>query len=101
VIYPGHYRKGKAMFSGTDEPECPQRRRAISSSTVAAVTPVSLPACADDARRREATKSVTRVTIHAIANGAALAGRAPLRVATQTCGETKGATDWAHTIAVN
>jgi hypothetical protein len=89
------------MFSGTDEPECPQRRRAISSSTVTAVTPVSLPACADDAPRREATKAVTHATIHAIANGVAPVGRAPLSAATQTSGETKGATDWAHSIAVN
>jgi hypothetical protein len=89
------------MFSGTDEPECPQRRRVILSSTVAAVTPLSLPACADDAPRREATKAVTHATIHAIANGAAPVGRAPLLAATQTRGETKGATDWADSIAVH
>lgn len=89
------------MFSGTDEPECPQRRRAISSSTVTAVTPVSLPACADEAPRREATKAATHATIHAIANGAAQVGRTPLSAATQTSGGTKGATDWAHSIAVN
>jgi len=89
------------MFSGTDEPECPQRRPVISSRTVAAVTPVRLPACADDAPRPAATKAATQVTIHAIADGAAPVGRAPLSAATQTSGETKGATDWAHSIAVN
>ena len=88
------------MFSGTDEPECPQRR-VILSSTVAAVTPVRLPACADDAPRREASKAVTHATIHAIALGAAPVGRAPLPAATQTSGETKGATDCANSIAVN
>jgi hypothetical protein len=88
------------MFSGTDEPECPQRRRAISSSNVAAVTPVRLPACADNAPRREATKAVTHATIHAIANGAAPVGRAPFPAATQTRGETKG-TDWANSIAAH
>jgi hypothetical protein len=89
------------MFSGTDEPECPQRRRVILSSTVAAVRRVRLPACAEDAPRREATKAVTHATIHAIALGAPPVGRAPLPAATQTSGETKGATDWAHSIAVN
>jgi hypothetical protein len=89
------------MFSGTDEPECPQRRRVILSSTVAAVTPVRLPACADDAPRREATKAVTHATIHAIALGAPPVGRAPLPAATQTSGETKGAADWANSIAMN
>jgi hypothetical protein len=89
------------MFSGTDEPECPQRRRASLSNTVAAVTPAPLPACADDGPGREATKAVTHATIHAIANGAAPVGRAPLPAATQTSGETKGATDWANSIAVN
>jgi hypothetical protein len=89
------------MFSGTDEPECPQRRRVISSNTVAAVTPVPLPACADDAPRRGATTAVTHATIHSIANGAAPVGRAPLSTATQTSGETKGATDWANSIAVH
>jgi hypothetical protein len=88
------------MFSGTDEPECP-RRRVILSSTVAAVTPVRLPACAADGPRREATKAVTHATIHAIALGVAPVGRAPLPAATQTGGETKGATDWANSIAVS
>ncbi|HXB86637.1 hypothetical protein [Mycobacterium sp.] len=89
------------MFSGTDEPECPQRRRVILSHTVAAVTPVPLSACAADAPTREATRAVTHATIHAIALGAAPVGRAPLPAATQTGGETKGATDWANSIAVN
>jgi hypothetical protein len=89
------------MFSGTDEPECPPRWRAILSNTAAAVTPVSLPACADDAPKQEATKAVTHATIHAIANGAASAGRAPSLAATHTSGGTKGATDWANPIAVN
>jgi hypothetical protein len=89
------------MFSGTDEPECPQRRRVILSSTVAAVTPAPLPACADDAPRPEATTAVTHATIHAIALGAPPVGRAPLPAATQTSAETKGATDWANSIAVN
>jgi hypothetical protein len=89
------------MFSGTDEPECPQRRRVILSSTVAAVRRVRLPACAEDAPRREATKAVTHATIHAIALGAPPVGRAPLPAATHTSGETKGATDWANSIAVN
>jgi hypothetical protein len=89
------------MFSGTDEPECPQRRRVILSSIVAAVTPVPLPACADDAPRQEATKAVTHATIHAIADGAAPAGRAPFLAATQTSGGTKGSTDWANSIVVN
>jgi hypothetical protein len=88
------------MFSGTDEPECPQRR-VILSNTVAAVTPVRLPTCADDAPTREATKAVTHATSHAIALGAPPVGRAPLPAATQTSGETKGATDWANSIAVN
>ena len=89
------------MFSGTDKPECLQRRRVISSSTVAAVTSVPLTACADDAPRRGATTAVTHATIHAIANGAAPVGCAPLSAATQTSGETKGATDWANSIAVH
>ena len=89
------------MFSGTDEPECPQRWRVILSNTVAAVTSVPLTACADDAPGREATTAVTHATIHAIALGAARVGRAPLPAATQTSGETKGATDWANSIAVN
>jgi hypothetical protein len=89
------------MFSGTDEPECLQRRRRILSSIVAAVRPVSLTAPADDAPKQEATNAVTHATIHAIANGAARVGRAPLPAATQTSGETKGATDWANSIAVH
>jgi len=89
------------MFSGTDEPECPQRRRVILSHTVAAVTPVPLPACADDARTGEATNAVTHATIHAIAHGTARAERAPFLVATQTGGGTKGATDWANPVAVS
>jgi hypothetical protein len=89
------------MFSGTDEPECLQRRRLTLSTTVAAVTPMPLPACADDAPKREATKAVTHATIHAIALGAPPVGRAPLPAATQTSGETKGAADWANSIAMN
>jgi hypothetical protein len=89
------------MFSGTDEPECLQRRRLTLSTTVAAVTPMPLPACADDAPKREATKAVTHATIHAIAHGAAPAGHAPFLAATQTSGGTKGATGWANSIAVN
>jgi hypothetical protein len=89
------------MFSGTDEPECLQRRRVILSSTVAAVTPVPLAAYADDAPKQEATNAVTHATTHAIANGAAPTGRAPFLAATQTSGWTKGATGWANSIAVN
>jgi hypothetical protein len=89
------------MFSAADEPECPQRRRLTLSSAVAAMTPAPLTAYADDAPKREATKVVTHATIHAIALGAAHAGRSPFPVATQTSGGTKGATDWANSIAVN
>jgi hypothetical protein len=101
VICPAIYRKGKAMFSGTDEPECLQRRRLTLSSAVAAMTLEPLTAYADDAPKREATIAVTHVTIHAIAHGAAPAGRAPFLAATRTSGGTKGATDWANSIAVN
>jgi hypothetical protein len=89
------------MFSGTDEPECLQRRRVLSSSTVAAMTSAPLTADADDAPKQEATNAVTHATIHAIAHGAAPAGRAPFLAATQTGGGTKGATDWANSIAAN
>lgn len=89
------------MFSGTDEPECLQPRRLILSRIVGAVTPMPVPTCADDAPKLEATRAVTHATIHAIANGAATAGPAPFLVAIETSGGTKGATDWANSIAVN
>jgi hypothetical protein len=89
------------MFSGTDEPECLQPRLVILSRIAGAVTPLPVAICADDAPKLEATKAVTHATIHAIALGAAPAGRAPFLAATQTSGGTKGATDWANSIAVN
>jgi hypothetical protein len=89
------------MFSGTDEPECLKRRRLTLSTTVGAVTPVPLTAGADDAPKREAIKAVTHATIHAIALGAAQPGARHSRPPHQTSGGTKGATDWAKSIAVN
>jgi hypothetical protein len=89
------------MFSGTDEPECLERRRVLLSGTVAVMTSAPVTAYADDAPKQEATNAVTRATIHAIAHGAARIGCAPFPAATQTSGVTKGATDWANPIAVN
>ena len=97
------------MFSGTDEPECRQRQRAILASNIAVMggadattaVPVAIQTSADDAPDWQATKALAHATIHAIALGAAPVGRAPLPAATQTSGETKGATDWANSIAVN
>jgi hypothetical protein len=89
------------MFSGTDDPECLQPRLVILSRIAGAVTPMPVATCADDAPKLEATKAVTHATIHAIANGAATAGRAPFLAGIQSSGGTKGATDWANSIAVN
>jgi hypothetical protein len=89
------------MFSGIDEPECLERRRLTLSATVAAVTPVPLTACVDDAPKQEATKAATHATIHAIANGAAQPGARHSWSPHQASGGTKSATDWANSIAVN
>ena len=89
------------MFSGTDEPACPQPRRVILSRIAAAVTSTPIATCADDAPEREATQSVTHATIQAIANGAVAARRARLLAATLTSVGAHGVTDWANSIAVN
>jgi hypothetical protein len=104
-----HYRKEKAMVSEADEPECLQRQPlillgivdAVSRANATVLMPAPILASADDAPGLEATKALAHATIHPAVTGAAPAGRAPFPVATQTSGGTKGATDWANSIAVN
>ena len=87
------------MLSGTEEPECRQRQLTIRLGNVGAVdggdptapTATVVPAAADDAPRREATKALARATIHPTVTGAA----------TQTSDGLFGAIDWVNSIAVN
>ena len=70
------------MLSGTDEPECRQRRRAILASSVGVMggadattpTPVAI-RTSDDALDRQATKALAHATIHPAVIGAATTGR--------------------------
>ena len=67
------------MLSGTDEPECRQRRRAILASSVGVMggadattpTPVAIRTSPD----RQATKALAHATIHPAVIGAATTGR--------------------------
>jgi hypothetical protein len=82
AVCPTIIRKGRAMLSGTDEPECPQRQRRISAEIVRivgcanATTPAALAilTSADDAPDRQATKALAHTTIHPAVDGAASAG---------------------------
>ena len=97
------------MFSGTAEPECPQRHCIILPEIVGAVgaaaeatpTPAAIPASADDAPDRGTTKDVTRATIHLVVNGATTAGRELSVTATPTSVGACDASDWANSIAGN
>jgi hypothetical protein len=70
------------MLSGTDEPECRQRQRAILASSVGVMggadattpTPVAI-RTSDDAPDRQATKALAHATIHPAVIGAATTGR--------------------------
>jgi hypothetical protein len=70
------------MLSGTDEPECRRRQRAILASNVGAMggadattqTPVAILTSADDAPDRQATKALAHATIHPAVIGAATTG---------------------------
>ena len=80
------------MLSGTDEPECRQRRRLIPACHfglkvgVDATTPapVAIQSLADDAPDRQATKALAHATIQPAVNGASTTER-----------------ELAHSIAVN
>jgi hypothetical protein len=85
------------MLSGTDEPECRQRRRTILSGNAGAMggadatapTPVAFLTPANDAPDRQATKALGHATIHLAVTGAAPAGHELFLTARQT---TVGAT---------
>jgi len=97
------------MLSGTDEPDCRQRQRAILASNVGVMggadattaVPVAIQTSADDAPDWQATKALAHATIHPAVTGAATAGRELFVTATQTSVGAYRATDWANSIAVN
>jgi hypothetical protein len=97
------------MLSGSVEPACRRRHASIFLGTQNAVSghdpfrelPGPIQVSAPDAPHRQATTTVTRATIHPIANRVTKAGRAPLLATTQTRIGTKGTPDRPSPIAVN
>ncbi|MDT7769939.1 MAG: hypothetical protein QOI30_2949 [Mycobacterium sp.] len=92
------------MLSRSVEPACRRRHSSVLSETsgpvsghdAASPTPRLILVCVYDAPDQQATTTVTRATIHPIANRET--GRAPLLATTQTRVGTHGAPD---SIAVN
>ena len=97
------------MLSGTDEPECLQRKRSIPAGNLGVVggadattpMPVAILSAADDAPDRRATKAPAHATIHSAVTGAAAAGRERFVTATQTDVGACGALDRANSTALN
>ncbi|MDT5169829.1 MAG: hypothetical protein QOD02_3160 [Mycobacterium sp.] len=94
------------MLSRSVEPACRRRHSSVLPGTsgpvsghdAASPTPPLVLICVYDAPDQQATTTVTRATIHPIANRETTAGRAPLLATTQTRVGTHGAPD---SIAVN
>lgn len=94
------------MLSRSVEPACRRRHSSalpgtsgpVSGHDAASPTPRLILVCVYDAPDQQATTTVTRATIHPIANRETTAGRAPLLAITQTRVGTHGAPD---SIAVN
>jgi hypothetical protein len=88
AVCPTIIRKGRAMLSGTDEPEFRQRQRLIPACDFGLKAGVdgrvAIQSSADDAPDRQATKALAHATIQPAVNGASTTER-----------------DLAHSIAVN